>query len=106
MTLTINDLVGKPYKAADCFKLAQLASACFGIKLEDEPAPDDWQIVPEPAAGDLVVFESGGAITHIGVVVAKDRFIHSVDYAGAVIERLSLPRHKNRIENFYRKVQR
>ena len=45
-----------------------------------------------------------GCITHIGVVVGPNRFIHINRKKGVVIARLDDRRWKNRIEGFYRYV--
>lgn len=100
--MSINDLVGRPYETSDCFLLAQDALACFGITLEDDPRSENWGKVSSPAPGDVVLFNKAGDIIHIGVMVNDSQFIHASAGRGAVIESLSLPRYRNRLEGIYR----
>lgn len=92
-------LVGTPYRwggntpagGFDCSGLVDyIYRTATGIKLprtSHEMAAVDGQKVrrmTQLASGDLVFFDIGGAISHVGVYVGKGRFVHAPNSGGTV----------------------
>lgn len=92
-------LVGTPYRwggntpagGFDCSGLVDyIYRTATGIKLprtSHEMAQVDGQKVrkmTQLASGDLVFFDIGGAISHVGVYVGKGRFVHAPNSGGTV----------------------
>ena len=92
-------LVGTPYHwggntpagGFDCSGLVDyIYSTAAGIKLprtSHEMASMDARKVrrmTQLASGDLVFFDIGGRISHVGVYVGKGRFVHAPDSGGTV----------------------
>ena len=92
-------LVGTPYRwggntptgGFDCSGLVDyIYRTAAGIKLprtSHEMAAIDGQKVrkmAQLASGDLVFFDIGGAISHVGVYVGKGRFVHAPNSGGTV----------------------
>jgi cell wall-associated NlpC family hydrolase len=92
-------LVGTPYRwggntpagGFDCSGLVDyIYRTATGIKLprtSHEMAEVDGQKVrkmTQLASGDLVFFDIGGAISHVGVYVGKGRFVHAPNSGGTV----------------------
>ncbi|MGY3040539.1 cell wall-associated NlpC family hydrolase [Rhodanobacter sp. TND4EL1] len=92
-------LVGTPYRwggntptgGFDCSGLVDyIYRTAAGIKLprtSHEMAKGDGQKVrkmTQLASGDLVFFDIGGAISHVGVYVGKGRFVHAPNSGGTV----------------------
>lgn len=62
---------------------------------------EGWQKTAEATEGALAIFKIAGKPWHMGIVVARDRFLHIPPDETSCVERLSDPRWKNRIEGFY-----
>ena len=52
--------------------------------------------------GDIVCISFGPFVSHVGILVNKERMLHCIDGANAVIERLQDVKLQNRISGFYR----
>lgn len=52
--------------------------------------------------GDLVLIRHMGLPCHIGIYVGGGSILHTAYRKNTVLERLSSPRFKNRVEGFYR----
>ena len=92
-------LVGTPYRwggntpagGFDCSGLIDyIYRTATGIKLprtsHDMAAMDARKVrkMTQLASGDLVFFDIGGAISHVGVYVGKGRFVHAPNSGGTV----------------------
>ncbi len=92
-------LVGTPYRwggntpsgGFDCSGLVDfIYRTAAGIKLprtsRDMAAVDGRKVkkMTHLASGDLVFFDIGGAISHVGVYVGKGRFVHAPNSGGTV----------------------
>lgn len=91
-------LVGTPYRwggntpagGFDCSGLVDyIYRTATGIKLprtSHEMAADGKKVrkMTQLASGDLVFFDIGGAISHVGVYVGKGRFVHAPNSGGTV----------------------
>jgi len=78
-----------------------LVDKCF-----DALAKTNWfEKLDEPEPFCIIVFKSGPYISgHIGVVIDKNRFIHTYPKKNCCIERLDNPLWQKKIEGFYRYV--
>jgi len=67
-------------------------------------ARPDGEPVETPGPGDIVVLEYPypGWCSHFGIVIGEDRFLHTREKTGALIERLSSIVWKKRIAGIYR----
>ena len=64
---------------------------------------DDFVNIESPEMLAIVAFKlKPKAITHMGIVLDKYRFIHIRKKAGVAIERLDIGRWSKKIEGFYR----
>ncbi len=92
-------LVGTPYRwggntpagGFDCSGLVDyIYRTAAGIKLprtsHDMASMDARKVrkMTQLASGDLVFFDIGGAISHVGVYVGKGRFVHAPNSGGTV----------------------
>ncbi len=92
-------LVGTPYRwggntpagGFDCSGLVDyIYRTATGIKLprtsHDMASMDARKVrrMTQLASGDLVFFDIGGAISHVGVYVGKGRFVHAPNSGGTV----------------------
>ena len=92
-------LVGTPYRwggntpagGFDCSGLVDyIYRTAAGIKLprtsHDMASMDGRKVrkMTQLASGDLVFFDIGGAISHVGVYVGKGRFVHAPNSGGTV----------------------
>lgn len=120
-TTELAELVGTPFvyggrgpDAFDCYGLLMHLHALRGVALPDYRSPTDqatisallasqlplWERCPS-APGAAVAFRIGRLVTHCGMVLDDDHFIHTWEGSGGVcIERLS--DWKDRIYGFYR----
>jgi cell wall-associated NlpC family hydrolase len=62
----------------------------------------DFTRVENPQPGDLVLMRVVGFNSHIGLVLEKGNFLHMWKGAGVVVERLTGPEWRHRIEGYYR----
>ena len=67
-----------------------------------EALSEDWRQVEAPQIGDVVVYRSGRARRHIGVVVGDGEMLHADDSVGSTIERWDRPGWAPRIIGFFR----
>jgi len=130
--ISIQDLIGKPFvdggrgpAGYDCYGLVMEVMRRYGIALPDygcscldrhDPAAiaaacaaagPHWTQIPTPEPGCLVAiaYPYPGLISHVGVVIAADRFIHTRAATGGVtIDRLSSPAWRKRIRGYWRYV--
>ena len=128
-TIDVTDLIGKPFAyggrgpdAYDCYGLVMEVMRRYGVELPDYglPGPEhtpaaidaaattarpDWVEIPSPIPGCLVAiaYPYPGLISHVGVVIDADRFIHARAATGGVtIDRLSSPAWRKRIRGYYK----
>jgi cell wall-associated NlpC family hydrolase len=122
-TSEIAQLIGTPFEYGargmdkfDCYGLVKYLHERKGIRIPDYRSPSDqsriaalmggqlmlWESCkPEP--GSVVVFKIAGLVTHCGMVLADEKFIHTWEGSGGVcVERLS--DWKRRIYGFYRYI--
>ncbi len=100
--------IGTPYRYAgttktgvDCSALMVNVFAEIGIVL---PRTSSEQyiignVIPagDLAVGDLVFFDiSGGGVSHVGIYIGANNFIHASLSSGVVRESLALPYYSNR----------
>jgi len=123
----IDDLIGIPFvnggrtrSGCDCWGLTVLVFKEFGIDLPDYRiscfASDlidgqiskercQWKRINKPEPPCLVTLridpEAPGLVTHLGVCVGENKFMHTMIKRNSVIERMDHPYFKNRIEGFY-----
>jgi len=63
-----------------------------------------WEPVAEPQLYDGVVFKLAGFPSHVGIVLDKGTFIHTLKGRNTAVDRLSNIIWRNRIFGFYRYV--
>ncbi len=61
-----------------------------------------WTKVQAAQVFDVAILRLAGRPWHCGLVVADDWMLHTLSGVGSVLERLSSPVWRNRIEGFYR----
>jgi len=130
MTPDIADLIGLPFAeggrgpdAYDCYglllevfrrrgeTLPDYGTAC-GIQTPEtiwavmERFQTAWEALDGPETGALVAlaYPYPILVSHVGVVVAADRFLHVRRASGVTIDRLSSPAWRRRIRGYYRHV--
>lgn len=106
MRLTLNNLIGTPWKELPCWELVVEVYKRAGIHLGPYATywPDmnsPWHEVKEPGVGDIIVMNlySNNA-DHIAVYVGEGKMIHSTEYAGVCI--VPMDRLRKRILGVYR----
>lgn len=122
-----NEYVGIPYKlkgrdkdGIDCWGLVRLIYADkFNIELPSyafdyTSSTDDivkqlfaserggWVSTDVPHEGDLVLFRIGGHVTHVGIMLGDDKFIHAIDGQYSGIESILSARWNKRFDSYYR----
>lgn len=129
--ISVSDLIGKPFadngrgpEAYDCYGLVIEVMRRIGVVLPDynllcgghdpahiaasvEAASADWEKIEGPEIGSLVTiaYPFPGTISHVGVVIGTDLFIHTRKATGGVsIDRLSSVAWSKRIRGFYRYI--
>lgn len=107
MTLELAPFLDVPYAGhLFCRTFAARVLAAHGITVPRVVRPQDatdWQRVERPQPLDLVVFQTGSRMDHVGVCVGRGRFLHVEEGSRSRIEYLSSPLWSSRIEGFYRK---
>jgi cell wall-associated NlpC family hydrolase len=122
-TSEITKLIGTPFAYGgrgpdtfDCYGLVMHLHARQGVKLPDYRSPTDQAVIAATMATQLHLWEqcprAPGAViairlhrglSHCGVVLEDDRFIHTWERSGGVcVERLADWGH--RVQGFYRYV--
>ena len=71
-------------------------------RMHDALSTDMWVRVTETQPGDMVVFDIHGWPGHVGVLVDKKSFVHSMKNTESCAESLDSPLWKPRIRGFYR----
>lgn len=90
--VTLPDYVAAYASAGDRHSVA--AAVEEGCKL--------WQKVSDPQPFDVVILRLAGRPWHCGVIVAEDWMLHALSDVGVVLEKVSSPVWRNRVEGFYR----
>ncbi len=118
------DLLGRRFRYGgrgpecyDCYGLVMEVYRRFGIQLPDcgtasTPAEIDamikefsrhWVKIRQPEIPSVVAFYIRRPyVSHLGVVIGPDRFIHIMQRSLVTVERLSSPVWRHRIAGFYR----
>jgi cell wall-associated NlpC family hydrolase len=60
-----------------------------------------WKRITVPKPGDIVLFRINGRLIHIGIVIDRNQFLHTLQGKNSCIERLSDPRWSKRIGGYY-----
>ncbi|HIV77364.1 MAG TPA: C40 family peptidase [Candidatus Sphingomonas excrementigallinarum] len=104
------DLLGIPFERGargpdsfDCYGLAREMFRRAGVTVPDFTSPgtmeraaeliasqsERWRKVPYGTLNSLVTFRVEGIGSHVGYVIAPDRFIHAFEHTGVTTERLT-----------------
>ena len=104
------DLLGIPFERGargpnsfDCYGLAREMFRRAGVTVPDFASPgtmeraaeliasqsERWRKVPYGTLNSLVTFRVQGIGSHVGYVIAPDRFIHAFEHTGVTTERLT-----------------
>lgn len=119
----MTDLLGKKFKyggrgpdAYDCYGLAMEVFKRYGKDIPDygfsdkresihlliEEFSKQWEKVSIPLFPSIVTFYIHRPyISHIGVVISRDKFIHILEQSSVTIERLSQLEWNNKIAGYY-----
>jgi cell wall-associated NlpC family hydrolase len=62
----------------------------------------NYEQIPEPEPGDIVLIRRHGIPAHAGVYIGDWKVLHSDSASGPCIECLDSPRIRGRVEGFYR----
>jgi cell wall-associated NlpC family hydrolase len=101
--------LGTPYRYAgtsragvDCSGLVQNVFGSVDRKLPRNSAEQAGRGEPvdlsEAMAGDLVFFNTtGSGVSHVGILVSREEFIHSSTSAGVIVSRLDETYYRTRI---------
>ncbi len=124
-TKNYNDKIGESYAVHPCWSFVrQLLNEQFGIIVPElgigatlsldndtisycEERPDwkaEWSQVKEPQGGDLVLFEAGGVVYHVALMIDENQFIHCTPASGVVCEKLDAGYWARKVEGFYRHI--
>lgn len=131
--MDLKDYIGLPYKShgrsldgLDCFGILQLFyKDQFGIDVDGagftyaradiseqverdvrhEESKEFWTIVEgDPKFADIVLFRVRGFVSHVGIVLEDNNFLHSFPGRDSVIESLDAISWKKRIAGYRRHV--
>ena len=120
-------LVGKPFKNGgrgpdnfDCWGLCREAYKIYGFELPDYQIScydskgfnesfneelSNWiryERAEEALIPAIITFRvSSRYVNHAGIYIGENKFLHTREKVGAVIERLDAPQWRHRIEGFY-----
>jgi len=118
-----NEYIGIPFSKMDCWQLVcHYYKAEFKIMLpahekkykspsdrkaieklyEKEIAEKTWLSVKDPQYPDIAVFKINGSLWHCGIIVGKNKMLHTQRGCDSVIERYNNARWENRLYGFYR----
>lgn len=121
-----NDYIGIPYQergrdraGADCWGLARMVYKDQFSKdlpifdgyvdsrdtLVDELIAqhrEGWIATDQPSAGDLILFRIAGRVSHVGIFIGDEKFLHAREGHSACVERLNSGAWKHRVVGFYR----
>lgn len=64
-----------------------------------------WREVSREDMGDVVLFRVRGEPCHVGLVIARAKFLHSFEGTQSCMERYDAPKWRQRIFGFYRYVR-
>lgn len=70
--------------------------------IESELRSGTWRPIERPSVGDIALFRIGGEDGHVGVVVARDRFLHAWRGTRSAIERWDTGTWAPRLAGFHR----
>lgn len=120
----IQDLMAARYEEGgrgpdsfDCFGLFSELCKRRGLAIPDHPTPVDlgqrqsdiriaaaeaWRELDAPEPGCAVLMRIGPWVSHIGMMLDGDRFIHASKCSGITVTRLDDVRWRERIAGFYR----
>lgn len=105
MTVDYARFVNVPYAEADCRELARRVLAAHGIALPGDALAGraaGWRPVQDARPLDVVMFNSPEGL-HVGVVVARGKFLHADRELGrSCVERLGAPEWTAQLEGIYR----
>lgn len=105
---TVNELIGTKYKYAgttpsgfDCSGFTMYVFNEFGIELDHQSKAQAqegyWIDKSDLRPGDLVFFNTDGkGISHVGIYLGNDEFVHSATDDGVVKNKLSESYYKKR----------
>ncbi len=112
-------LHGRTIQGADCWGLVRLVySEQFNIELPSfdstytsiqDPeiermlmSRESWSLSKDKNIGDVIVFNIMGSMSHVGVYLGDNKFLHAREGYSACIERLDTGSWKHRVEGFYK----
>lgn len=72
------------------------------ISVSIEQYKDGWDLHEKPEFGDVVLFRVLGDLSHVGVYVGNNQFIHARDGKDSVLERLDNFQWAKRVAGYYR----
>lgn len=128
-SISVRDLINIPFVSKgrdprtglDCLGLLQLAMRRFGVEVQEYDADaldsgrvaglialekSKWVPVERPEPGCLVLLDMDpdlpGTPQHLGVVINKREFLHTLQKTGSIITSLKHPFFKNKIRGFYK----
>lgn len=105
------DLIGLTYSSYDCWELVKLfylkmfAISLFDYEYKNPDArkeisylidikKQDFKEVSNPKFGDILVIRVHGLPCHLGVYINKNKFLHTTEGTGSVLDDLHKWRHK------------
>ena len=119
--IEVADLIGKPFEIGargpdkyDCYGLLTEVFKRAGLQVPDYESPSDGKIIAAMMSKEVELWEKthlepGAALlfkipgsTHVGVYLGNDKFIHSWQGCGVLIERLT--NWQQRLVGVYRYV--
>ena len=65
-----------------------------------------WQKVDKPIPFDVILLRTGNMVYHVGVVAGRRSMLHIDDGINSVIEEFTTLQWENKIEGFYRYVNK
>jgi len=87
------------------FKISCSDYKNIGEEYERQKSKSHWKKVEKPEAGCVLAMTRSmrfpKSITHFGIYIGNDKFIHCIKDSGVIISRISDPKYKNTIKSMY-----
>jgi cell wall-associated NlpC family hydrolase len=105
--------VGLDYETFDCWQLVKhIYAQEYGIDIGDigdqrqKMRDRDWNEIPAPREGDVILFKTDAVKRHVGIVLDSDLMLHNERGSNSCIESYTSNLWRHRLVSIYRHVSR